>query len=204
MWGGEGSKQCPEPPQISIWCSACEREIKEIFTTRVSMTGGRHCCNYPPITIKITLMTSASGSLQMAHMHVTSGPRNQRVAVYFVFCRLYPFSLFFLTIALYRRCGLALSYDVRGFVGPKKKTIVGLLVFNPLCRERVLRYCVRNLSPAWGTGTEQAMQKGYRTGPPAYVVWLLSYRLGSWNRFLALQQRDLSFGLCLMALCVYL
>jgi hypothetical protein len=44
------------------------------------------------------------------------------------------------------RCGLALSYDWRGFVRPKKKTIVGLLVFNPLCSKVfILRrlYCNR-------------------------------------------------------------
>ncbi len=35
-----------------------------------------------------------------------------------------------LTITLYRRYGLAYPYDGRGFVGPKKKTIVGLLVLN--------------------------------------------------------------------------
>ncbi len=34
------------------------------------------------------------------------------------------------TVALYRRCGIALSYAGRGVVRPKTKTIVGLLVFN--------------------------------------------------------------------------
>ena len=39
---------------------------------------------------------------------------------------------------LYRRYGLALSYDGRGFVGPKKKTIVSFIVFNLLWgKERV-------------------------------------------------------------------
>jgi hypothetical protein len=33
---------------------------------------------------------------------------------------------------VYRGCGLAFPYDGRDFMGPKKKTIVGLLVFNPL------------------------------------------------------------------------
>jgi hypothetical protein len=37
-------------------------------------------------------------------------------------------------LTLYCRCGLAYPYDGRGFVGPKTKTIVGLLLFNPLCR----------------------------------------------------------------------
>jgi hypothetical protein len=35
-------------------------------------------------------------------------------------------------LTLYRRCGLDYPYDRRGFVGAKKKTSVGLLVFNPL------------------------------------------------------------------------
>ncbi len=62
--------------------------------------------------------------------------------MYFVFCRLYPFSpshhgsLWVLptisliltnTVSLVQACLFP-----RGFVGPKKKTIVGLLVFNPL------------------------------------------------------------------------
>jgi hypothetical protein len=33
----------------------------------------------------------------------------------------------------YRQCRLAYPYDVRGFVGAKKKTSVDLLLFNPLC-----------------------------------------------------------------------
>ncbi len=33
-------------------------------------------------------------------------------------------------LTLYRRCGLAYPYDWRGFVGPKKKTSMGLPVFN--------------------------------------------------------------------------
>jgi hypothetical protein len=33
---------------------------------------------------------------------------------------------------VYRRCGLPYPNDGRGFVGAKKKTSVGLLVFNPL------------------------------------------------------------------------
>ncbi len=40
---------------------------------------------------------------------------------------------------------LALSYDVRGFVGPKEKTIVVLLVFNPIfiyCSLDVLNWCL--------------------------------------------------------------
>ncbi len=61
--------------------------------------------------------------------------------MYFVFCRLYPFSpqpcttavfrsylsslYFYLT--LYRRCGLAQSYDDRGFVGPQKEVDRGPL-----------------------------------------------------------------------------
>ncbi len=38
-----------------------------------------------------------------------------------------------LTNTLSPGCGLAWSYDGRCLVGPKKKTIVGLLVLNPLC-----------------------------------------------------------------------
>jgi hypothetical protein len=64
--------------------------------------------------------------------------------MYFVFCRLYPFCPQTTTTVVWllpvvslllkntRRCGLAFSYDGRGLVGPKKKKIVGLLVFNPL------------------------------------------------------------------------
>jgi hypothetical protein len=33
-------------------------------------------------------------------------------------------------LELYRRCGLAYSYDWRGFVGAKKKTSLCLAVFN--------------------------------------------------------------------------
>jgi hypothetical protein len=54
-------------------------------------------------------------------------------------------------------------------------------------------YRVGNLSPAMGTRNQVGI--GSRTGPPAYGAWLLSSRLGSWNRFLA-PQRDLSFRLC--------
>ncbi len=42
-------------------------------------------------------------------------------------CRLSTYS----QLTLYRRCGLA--YGGRGFVGPKKETSVGLLVFDLLC-----------------------------------------------------------------------
>ncbi len=65
--------------------------------------------------------------------------------MYFVFCRLYPFSLQPPRLCLGPTCllstlnyhciagaGLITVYDMRGFLGPKKKTIVGLLVFNPL------------------------------------------------------------------------
>ncbi len=62
--------------------------------------------------------------------------------IYFVFCRLYHSSsqhhgsVWLLPVIspllLYRRCGLAYPYEWRGFVGPKKKTRVSLLVFNPL------------------------------------------------------------------------
>ncbi len=66
--------------------------------------------------------------------------------MYFVFCRLYHSqprhqgSVWGPTchittsnyITLYRRCGLAYPYDGRGFVGPKKKTIVGLLQYSIL------------------------------------------------------------------------
>jgi hypothetical protein len=68
------------------------------------------------------------------------------VLQYFVFCRLCTFfpqpprpcvaptcHLSTKYIRLYRRTGLAHPYYGRGFVGPKKKTIVGHLVFNPLC-----------------------------------------------------------------------
>ncbi len=60
----------------------------------------------------------------------------QRGPVYFVFCRLHPFSpqvttaVFgsYLTslhssLTMYRRCWLAYPHDGRGFVGPKRKTI---------------------------------------------------------------------------------
>jgi hypothetical protein len=59
--------------------------------------------------------------------------------LYFDFCRLYPFSpqpprqrlgptchLSTSQLTLYRRCGLAYTYDGRGRVGPKKKTSVVL------------------------------------------------------------------------------
>jgi hypothetical protein len=60
--------------------------------------------------------------------------------VFVAYCCFYPYSpqpaMFWsnvISLTLYRRSGLALSYDGRGFVGPlKKKTIVGLLVFTPL------------------------------------------------------------------------
>jgi hypothetical protein len=67
---------------------------------------------------------------------------SEMVPMCFVFCRLYPFSppshhgsVWVLPVIslLYCQCWLALSYDRRGFVGSKKKTITGLLVFNPLC-----------------------------------------------------------------------
>ncbi len=62
---------------------------------------------------------------------------------YFVFRRLYPFlpqplwqcfgpACNLSTLQLYRRCGQALLYDGRGFVGPKKKTTVALFLFNSL------------------------------------------------------------------------
>jgi len=37
-------------------------------------------------------------------------------------------------LTLYHWCGLAYPYHWRGFAGAKKKTIVGLILFNPLCR----------------------------------------------------------------------
>jgi len=66
----------------------------------------------------------------------------QRGSMCFIFCRLYPATTpvfgsypvisLLLTLTLYRRCGLAYPYDGRGFVGPKKKTILRLLLINPL------------------------------------------------------------------------
>ncbi len=43
------------------------------------------------------------------------------------------FSSLYSQLTLYRQCRLAYPYDWKGFVGVKKKTSVGLLVFNPLC-----------------------------------------------------------------------
>jgi hypothetical protein len=75
-------------------------------------------------------MVSLCGLLKYGVYRVT-GP------MYFVICRLYPTSdqpprqclgpTCYLT--QFRRCVLVCPYDVWGFVGPKKKTIVGLLVF---------------------------------------------------------------------------
>jgi len=46
----------------------------------------------------------------------------------------YLSSLYSIFLTLYRRCWLAylIVGGLRGFVGPKKKTSVDLLVFNPL------------------------------------------------------------------------
>jgi hypothetical protein len=65
--------------------------------------------------------------------------------MYFAFCRLNTFSPLATTAvfgsylsslysypSLYRRCRFTYQNDGIGFVGPKKKTSVGLLVFNPL------------------------------------------------------------------------
>ncbi len=49
----------------------------------------------------------------------------------------YLSSLYFL-LTLYRGWGLAYPYDLRGFVGPKKKTSVALSVLNP-----PWEYCIR-------------------------------------------------------------
>ncbi len=71
----------------------------------------------------------------------------QRGLCILFFCRLYPSSpqppwqclapilpfislLIANTVPPIRRCGLAYPYDWRGFMGAKKKTSVGLLVFN--------------------------------------------------------------------------
>jgi hypothetical protein len=73
--------------------------------------------------------------------------------MYFVFCRLYLFSpqppravfgsylssLLLTDVSPHRRYGLAYPHDGRGFVGPQKKTIVGFLVFNPLCGARYFK-----------------------------------------------------------------
>ncbi len=90
-----------------------------------------------PLLLPSTLLVSFLFKVRLA----STGP------MYFVFCRPCPFSpqppwqclgptchlstLKFLLI-LYRRCRLAFPYDRKGFVGPKKKTIMGLVVFNPL------------------------------------------------------------------------
>ncbi len=61
-------------------------------------------------------------------------------------------------------------------------------------------YRVGNLSPAM-EARNQVGKQGCRTGPPAYVAWLLNSRLGFWNRFLA-PQRDLRFRLCSVHLAI--
>jgi hypothetical protein len=52
---------------------------------------------------------------------------------------------------------------------------------------------VGNFSPAMG-GYSNQVGIGCRTGPPAYVAWLLNSRPGSWNRFLALYVTGLKFS----------
>ncbi len=51
-----------------------------------------------------------------------------------------------------RGCGLAYPYDWRGFVGAKKKTSMGLLVFNPLC-------CTLNKQVGQGKGMQKRFAK---------------------------------------------
>jgi hypothetical protein len=74
--------------------------------------------------------------------HSATGP------MCFVFCRLYSFflqpygSVLFLpviSLLLTNTVSLAYPCDWRGFVGPKKKTSVGLLVLNPLCHSDTTR-----------------------------------------------------------------
>ncbi len=75
--------------------------------------------------------------------------------MYFAFCRLNTFSPLATTAvfgsylsslysypSLYRRCRFTYQNDGIGFVGPKKKTSVGLLVFNPLWFPQVLSFAI--------------------------------------------------------------
>ncbi len=96
---------------------------------------------------------------------------------HFVFCRLHPFSpppkpygrvgvlpvISLLLPNMYRRCGLVYPYDGRGFVVPKKKTTVGLWVFNPSptlpCRKMI----------AWNVAWKRAYKR------PFYLKYFLAW-----------------------------
>jgi hypothetical protein len=75
------------------------------------------------------------------------------------------FSLLLTNTALHRGCGLAYPYDGRGFVGLKKKMIVGLLVFNSFWGRRLwIGSCNTHANVGSVPWIHHSLQKSFETG----------------------------------------